>query len=69
MHSRKTKGASRCIGGIQKPLLFQHYIDAQQENKRERAGALGAFKKNVAVSAFHEAQQENKRERAGALGA
>jgi len=34
-------------------LLFQHYIEAQQENKRGRAGALGAFQKTVAVSTLH----------------
>jgi hypothetical protein len=40
-------------GHSKKLLLFQHYIEAQQENKRERASALGALKKTVAVSALH----------------
>jgi hypothetical protein len=53
-HSRKANGSEQVHWGhSEKLLLFQHYIEAQQENKRERASALGAFKKTVAVSALH----------------
>jgi hypothetical protein len=54
MHSRKiNEGEQVHWGHSKKLLLFQHYIDTQQENKRGRACVLGAFKKTIAVSPLH----------------